>query len=90
MTLPCPVCRDRQWSYGDYPVLLPTTAPGFTYSPNIERGLATLRDYLYPGTGPTSYPVLPVICMTCGNTVLLNVHVLGIADVWGLSTTRKV
>ncbi len=39
---------------------------------------------------PPAYPTLPLMCNNCGNTVLLNVYTLGIADIWPLIALSKM
>ncbi len=39
---------------------------------------------------PASYPMLLVMCKNCGNTMMLNVYTLGIADIWPTIAAGKV
>jgi hypothetical protein len=39
---------------------------------------------------PPAYPTLPLMCNNCGNTVLLNVYTLGIADIWPAIALSKM
>ncbi len=57
--------------------------------PSILSQLAVLRS-LAPVQPPPWYPLLPVVCNNCGNTVLLNVYILGIADIWPAIATSKM
>jgi hypothetical protein len=43
-----------------------------------------------PPASPPAYPTLPLMCDNCGNTMLLNVFPLGIADLWPEIKTRRV
>jgi hypothetical protein len=36
-----------------------------------------------------AYPLLPVICRNCGNTVLLNIYTLGLQDLWPAIANAK-
>lgn len=39
---------------------------------------------------PAAYPTLPIMCNNCGNTMLLNVYTLGIADIWPAIAAGKM
>jgi len=83
LTEACPLCRTHQWTFDQSLVMLqalPAPSPSLLGSTYLTRTLATAGP-LAPRPGP-SYPTLPVMCGNCGNTVLLNVYKLGIADLW--------
>jgi hypothetical protein len=63
----CPLCSQRDWAIGRGITLLLAVAP---------PSASTLSKVTY------TYPALPVMCRVCGNTLLMNVYVLGIADMW--------
>jgi hypothetical protein len=60
----------------------PSTPPLETLPPSFYDSLKTLASLASKVEPPPTYPLLPVICNNCGNTVLLNVYFLGIADIW--------
>jgi hypothetical protein len=55
-------------------------------SPSLLQTLATFA----PESPPPAYPTLPLMCNNCGNTVLLNVYTLGIADIWPAILFSKI
>lgn len=91
---PCPLCGQRDWGWG--PDLVVLQAQRYSTAPDLTVGLAAiwraggqpspldrLKEMgILPPDPPPAYPTLPVMCNTCGNTVLLNVYMLGIADIW--------
>jgi hypothetical protein len=93
---PCPVCGVLAWGWGADLVILQTTryqsaAPSFPGPANLggfgiglgspQPSLTSLAQSLTEPP-PPAYPTLPLMCNNCGNTVLLNVYTLGIADIW--------
>lgn len=50
---------------------------------NLSVGVVTLSIQEQPGTivlGGPGMPCIPLVCLNCGNTVLLNMMVLGLKD----------
>ncbi len=80
LTEPCPLCLTKNWQFGENLVMLQTLPSPPRHRPTVLTTLAT-GGPLSPRPGP-SYPTLPVMCQNCGNTVLLNVYKLGLADLW--------
>jgi len=66
----CPICGTNGWQAGDFVV-------------NLQEQARTTGSLVV--AGGRFYPTIPIICNTCGNTVLLNVHILGIAEALGVS-----
>jgi hypothetical protein len=64
----CPMCHHNVWQLSDGIVLLTLQSPA---SGGIQLGGKSL-------------PGVPLICSTCGNTVLLNVFMLGVAEKLGI------
>lgn len=65
----CPICGTSNWGIqGNGLVYLQLVPPG-------TQGLVI---------GGVSLPNVVVMCQHCGNTVMLNVFVLGVADLFGL------
>lgn len=54
-----------------------------------EVQLAVLAGLFKKEEPPAAYPLLPLICNNCGNTILLNVYILGIADIWPAVASGK-
>lgn len=63
---PCPVCTENQWQ----------VAENFAYLTqyNPEKGL-TISSF-----GGPFYPLLPIVCDSCGNTLLVNAIAAGFID----------
>src|SRR5262245_36854461 len=96
LTQPCPLCLVRAWGWGQDPILLRSqrfelaggrpsladlTSPPLPTLGGAGGSLASLAA-LATAPPPAVYPTLPVMCSNCGNTVLLNIYTLGIADIW--------
>jgi hypothetical protein len=77
LTEACPLCLTKRWTFDGNLVML-QTLPRRTF---LRPRPTLLTGRLNPQSPPT-YPTLPVMCDNCGNTVLLNVYKLGIADLW--------
>jgi len=96
VTQPCPVCGQHQtWSWSSDLIMLQshryeTVQEYFGPLGYMPPPLPPARQQLEilksiaggPESPPPVYPTLPVMCSNCGNTVLLNVYVLGIAHIW--------
>jgi hypothetical protein len=67
----CPLCAQRAWVIGHGLTMIQAVGPP------TEHALDTVT---------YSYPSLPVMCLACGNTILMNVYVLGISDIWRLES----
>ena len=88
----CPICMNKQWTFGEDLVLLRTSPElskpvtgGLARVISGQSGFPSLDEIIAGVTNPVAeMPLLPVMCRVCGNTVLLNVYALGIADVWAL------
>ena len=68
----CPMCGGSSWFMNDGLALLPLQQPR-------------------PGTfaiGGNSLPNITLTCATCGNTVLFNAFVLGVADILGITPAK--
>lgn len=82
----CSLCGVRNWIYGENLVTFQTGhAPESPPSSAYQRSLASLAEAAlgkWPAPGPTLL-LLPLMCHNCGNTHLLNVYQLQIADLWG-------
>jgi hypothetical protein len=102
---PCPVCGVLAWGWGADLVILQSTrypaappsplglgslAGGFGVGSPPPTSLLTLAQSAIPEPPPPAYPTLPLMCNNCGNTVLLNVYTLGIADIWPLIALSKM
>jgi hypothetical protein len=101
---PCALCGASAWGWLPNLVSLPTT-PYETASqqPTGKRallrnitdvaseasGLSAVASHLAYTPPSPSYPLLPVLCHHCGNTLLLNVYTLGIADIWPLVVSER-
>ncbi len=72
--------------YGAFGVGWPPQSPPPPPPPGSLLALA--KSALEPP--PPAYPTLPLMCNNCGNTVLLNVYTLGIADIWPLIALSKM
>lgn len=81
---PCPVCEIQNWVFGENLVILQSLASPGPPAPR-RRALLTASDFateVLSGQPGPAYPTLPVMCGNCGNTVLMNVYKLNIADLW--------
>ena len=97
ITKPCPLCGERAWAWG--PDLLILQSQMYE---TAQLGLADIlslsrqQSPLAAGTPlamparPAAYPVLLLMCNHCGNTALLNVYALGIADIWPAIAAGRV
>ena len=88
---PCPVCGENAWGWGADLVVLQTTRydtaqlpfPALSSILGMHRDTPlSLATSVLASQPPPAYPALPLMCNNCGNTVLLNVYVLGISDIW--------
>lgn len=74
----CPLCSQRHWTTNGELAVIQTV-------PRLSRrkspGLAGLLEPV-PVYRPEEFPVLPLMCKVCGNTVLLNVYALGVSGLW--------
>jgi len=70
---PCVVCHTRNWT---------VQGAGLVYVPVQKPGAPTIL-----GPGSTTLPSLAVVCQTCGNTILLNIFILGLGEVFGLASS---
>ena len=81
----CPLCNERQWTFGTDLLLLETSPEASSFGPLLFRRHP--RPTILGGVpsslqGPTVFPMLPIMCRNCGNMMLMNVYTLGIADLW--------
>lgn len=80
---PCALCGQWNWKYGDRLIILeggPEPTPSLYVLAYRQRNQPDLGKTL--GPLPPVYPVLPLWCENCGNTLLLNVYQLGVAEIW--------
>jgi len=85
LTEPCPLCLTKNWQFGENLVMLetlPSPPPRHRSTTLLSTWATSSGGPLYRPRPSPSYPTLPVMCQNCGNTVLLNVYKLGIADLW--------
>lgn len=81
----CPLCNERQWTFGTDLVLLETSPEAGSFGPLLfgRRQRHTLLGGVPSSLqSPTVFPMLPIMCRNCGNMMLMNVYTLGIADLW--------
>jgi len=71
--LMCQICARRNWTLED----------GFV-APTLQRDLYDLQH----GFKPTILPLVALTCSNCGNTLLLNVLILGLGHLFGLAASE--
>ena len=74
------------------PPLPPPLAPPVYTSESSGSPLERLADIMAARRTPPppAYPMLLLMCNNCGNTMLLNVYTLGIADIWPAIAAGKL
>jgi hypothetical protein len=79
---PCPICRKDEWHVVPDGFVIVPFQQDIERDPDGDASLGVLQ-------ASQMMPSVAVLCVTCGNTLLLNAYVLGLGDLIGPSLTEQ-